>query len=212
MKIFIPDLNNYSLNRDYIRVIRIKIFILDYISVCILCARLMILKLLFSLNQTTMKSQPYFKVYLNLLFTSLVLLASCASVALYDDYSFKQTINAKVETIDLMKKSVDAYDQHAQEVNDLMDSLQKIYDYDKRRTNNELSTKMWNVLMDDQQFLVAGYFKKWKEGGPQNQAFVNEAIKQITEAFDILLDFEGAKDKARQNQVGAIINSFVSNL
>jgi len=138
--------------------------------------------------------------------------SSCASVALYDDYSFKQTINAKVQTIDLMKKSVEPYDQHVNEVDELMNSLQKIYDYDKRRTDNILSTKMWSIIMDPDQYLVAGYFKKWKTGGPQNKALVVEAIGQITEAFDKLLDFEGAKDKTRQNQAGAIINSFVNSL
>ena len=165
-----------------------------------------------SFNHFIMKKISFQAIKVSLIFLPLFIISSCASIALYDDYSFKQTVDGKVQTIDLMKKSVQPYAEHATEVEDLMNSLQKVYEYDKRRTDNQLSTKMWDVLLDPDQFLVAGFFKKWKDQGPQNQAFVDEAVKQVEEGFNYLLDFEGAKDKTAQNRVGALINSFVSNL
>lgn len=147
-----------------------------------------------------------------LLLCLLVLELSCASTALFDQYSFDKTINAKVESLSLMKKAVDEFDIHKLVVEEHFEELEKIYEYDKRRTNNILTTKMWEILLNEDNNLFAGFIKRWRENGPQNQIFVEEASKQIEEAFDLLLDFEVAKNKEEINNVGLLINTFINSI
>lgn len=147
-----------------------------------------------------------------LLLCLLVLELSCASTALFDQYSFDKTIDAKIESLSLMKKAVDEFDIHQEVVEEHFEELEKIYEYDKRRTNNILTTKMWEILLNEDNNLFAGFIKRWRENGPQNQVFVEEASKQIEEAFDLLLDFESAKNKEEINSVGLLINTFINSI
>lgn len=146
------------------------------------------------------------------LIISVALLASCASTALFDQYSFDRTISAKVESLSLMQKAIDDYEDHETLIEDHFKELAKVYEYDKRRTNNTITTKMWEILLNEEANLFAGFIKRWREGGPQNKVFVDEASKQIEEAFDLLLDFEAAKNKEEMNSIGLIMNTFINSI
>ncbi len=148
----------------------------------------------------------------SLLVLLIFITCSCASTALFDQYSFDKTINAKVESLSIMKKAVDEYDIHQEVVEEHFEELEKIYEYDKRRTNNILTTNMWEILLNEDNNLFAGFIKRWRENGPQNKVFVDEASKQIEEAFDLLLDFEAAKNKEEINSVGLLINTFINSI
>jgi len=148
----------------------------------------------------------------NIIYCWVFLLYSCASTALYDQQSFDKAINAKVETLSLINKSNEDYAEHEGKVDDLLLELQKIYEYDKRRSNNQLTTRMWDVMLDENRNLVAGYFKKWKTGGPQNQVFIDEVAIQLEQAFDLLLDFESAKNKTESNEFGNLLHAFLSTI
>jgi len=150
------------------------------------------------------------KVYL-FSFISL-LMVSCANTSLFDQHSFDQTISAKVETIGLISSATEEYDLHSDAIKEHFQELQKVYEYDKRRSHNDITTRMWQVILDENRNSVAGFMKRWKKNGSLNKAFIEEAIIQIEEAFDLLLDFENAKNKTETNDIGNLIHSFISNI
>jgi lipopolysaccharide biosynthesis regulator YciM len=151
---------------------------------------------------------------LNYLLITLFLLAwiSCAQTPLFDQHSFDKTIDAKVESVSLMKKAIYFYEDHEEEVEEHFEELQKIYEYDRRRKNNNITSKMWEIVLNEDNKLYAGFIKRWREVGPQNPFFVNEAVLQIEEAFDKLLDYEGAKNKAEQNAASIALATFLNSI
>lgn len=145
-------------------------------------------------------------IFINLAFTN------CMTTALFDQHSFDQTISAKVETLGLMDSATEKYDLHSIAVKEHLQELQKVYEYDKRRSNNEITTQMWEVILDENRNSVAGFLNRWKQNGTLNKAFIEEAEIQVGEAFDLLLDFENAKNKTETNDIGNLIHSFISNI
>lgn len=145
------------------------------------------------------------------LFISLIL-SSCVSTALFDQHSFDNTISAKVETLGLMDSATEEFSLHTEAVKEHLQELQKVYEYDKRRTHNDITTKMWEIILDDNRNSVAGFLQRWKQNGAMNKAFIGEAKIQVEEAFDLLLDFENAKNKEETNDIGELIASFISNV
>lgn len=145
-------------------------------------------------------------IFISLLFTN------CISTAIFDQHSFDNTISAKVETLGLMESATEDFSLHSEAVKEHLQELQKVYEYDKRRSDNDITTKMWEVILDENRNSVAGFLDRWKQKGTMNKAFIQEAAIQVEEAFDLLLDFENAKNKKETNDIGNLIYSFISNI
>jgi hypothetical protein len=138
------------------------------------------------------------------LFTALTL-SGCAS--LYDHFTYTETIETKLSTLSLMKKSDSPFVDNQNEVADLKNQLKKMEIYEKGKKKNEISGKMWELLGSDEH-LVGSYLKLWEEKGSLNSAFTQEAIMQIEKAYDLMLLYETEKDKKSQNA----LTEFIKNL
>jgi len=143
------------------------------------------------------------KIFIVLLIS--MTLGSCAS--LYDHFTYTETIEAKLSTLSLVKKSDSPFVDNQNEVADLKNQLEKMEIYEKGKKRNEISGKMWELLGSDEH-LVGNYLKLWEEKGSLNPAFAKEAIPQIEEAYDLMLLFETKKDKKSQN----VLTEFIKNL
>lgn len=137
-------------------------------------------------------------------FTALTLL-SCAS--LYDHFTYTETIETKLSTLSLMKKSDSPFADNQNEIEDLKNQLEKMEIYEKGKKRNEITGKMWELIGSDQH-LVGSYLKLWEEKGSLNPALAEEAIPQIEEAYDLMLNFETKKDKQSKN----VLTEFIDNL
>ena len=145
------------------------------------------------------------KIYL-IAFVTTFSVVSCGS-SLYDHFTYTETIETKLQALSLMDKSDDAFSTHENEVIDLKNQLEKMLTYEKGKNKNEITTKMWEVLNNDNK-LIKSYLSLWERKGSLNTDFIKEAKPQIEEAFNILIQYEENKDKTNEN---AVIN-FISNL
>ena len=139
-----------------------------------------------------------------ILFTSLALW-HCAP--LYDHYTYTETIETKLSTVTLMEKGTTPYDQNLDEITDLKNQYKKMIIYENGKKANRITTEMWELMMDDKH-LVGSYLNLWEDKGTLNVVFIDEAIPQIEEAFDLMLSYETKKDKKSEN---ALVN-FINNL
>jgi hypothetical protein len=130
---------------------------------------------------------------------------SCAS--LYDHFTYTETIETKLATLSLMKKSDSPFTENEDEVIELKNQLEKMEIYEKGKKKNEITGKMWELLSSDEH-LVGSYLKLWEEKETLSPVFVEEAIPQIEEAYDLMLLFETKKDKESQN----LLTQFINNL
>jgi hypothetical protein len=139
-----------------------------------------------------------------ILITTLTVM-SCAS--LYDHFTYTETIETKLATLSLMKKSDSPFTENEDEVIELKNQLEKMEIYEKGKKKNEITGKMWELLSSDEH-LVGSYLKLWEEKETLSPVFVEEAIPQIEEAYDLMLLFETKKDKESQN----LLTQFINNL
>ena len=132
-------------------------------------------------------------------------MTGCLSQSFFDDYVYKESISVKVDAINLMGKAAEDYATHQKDVEQLIASVQKIYEYEKGRPKNVESIKMWEAMLNPDKNLLAGFMKRWEDKGKMGKVFVTEAQKQITQAFDIIIGLETNKLK-KEN-----VNSFLAN-
>jgi len=123
------------------------------------------------------------------------ILTGCMSMALFDEYVYKETISVKVDAQLLMAKATTDYTNYQKDVEDLLANVQKLYEYEKGRSNNVETIKMWELMLNPDKNMLAGFMKRWQDKGKMGKMFVEEAQKQVKEAFDIIIGLETHKLK-----------------
>lgn len=141
------------------------------------------------------------------LVTSILAIIMASCVSLYDHYTYTETIETKLQALSVMDLSDEPYSEHEIEVMALKNQIEKMLTYEKAKSKNAITIKMWEVLHNDKN-LIGSYLKLWKQKGTMNPVFIDEAKPQIAEAFDILIQFEEKKDKKSEN----ILANFINNL
>ncbi|WCO00424.1 hypothetical protein [Psychroserpens ponticola] len=135
--------------------------------------------------------------------TLVLVLSSCQSLktAIFDQYSYQQAISIKVESLNLMSDADQSFSVYEVEVQDLLLELQKMIEYEKNKPDNEVSYAMWKVLANKEKNLLAGFFKRWKDGGKLSETFTNEAKLQVAEALDLIIKYEAQKNKTNETNI-----------
>jgi hypothetical protein len=137
----------------------------------------------------------------------IFLFGSCSGIktAPYDQYSYQKAVEIKVDASRLMDKATTPYEEHTQEADNLLTEMEKMVVYKLNRPNNEISYRMWQLQSDADKNLLAGFLKKWNEKGKFSQAFLDEAKPQVMEAMNILIQYEGRKDKQAESSLMDLI-------
>jgi len=135
---------------------------------------------------------------------TITLFSSCAS--LYDPVTHAETVNTKSSALNLMDQSTSPFNNHTAEVAQFKQKLADRLNYEKTKPKNEITTKMWEVLNNDNK-LIKSYLKLWEEKGTLSQFFIDEAKPQIGEAFDLLIEYEEKKDKTGSKPLLDFINN-----
>ena len=145
---------------------------------------------------------------LYLILISSFAIFSCQSVktALYDQYSYQQTTSIKVEASNVMDKATTPYSNNKEIVEKLLLDIDKLVEYEKNKPNNEITFAMWKILTDKEKNLLSGFFKRWEEKGSFSPVFLQEAKKQVTDALDLLIQYEVKKDKESKDSLVNLIN------
>lgn len=131
---------------------------------------------------------------------------SLFKTALFDQYTYQQTISLKVESVSLMKKATLPYDRYASETEELLKEMQKMTEYEKHKEYNNITYKMWSLMADEDKNLFAGFVRRWKTQGNLSPVFVAEAAKQVEDAYDLLIRYESKKDKKTKTSIQDYLN------
>lgn len=128
-----------------------------------------------------------------LLFPLFALVSSCVSTARFDQYAYAQTTSAKVEALDLLSNATQNAGDFGDRIKEMDLKLQKIYEYEKNRPKNGITTKMWELMLDPDKRLYGGFVKRWKAESKLSATFVGEASKLIASGFDKIAELESNK-------------------
>jgi hypothetical protein len=139
----------------------------------------------------TIEKNP-FTVFRTFLLAALILTA-CSSVSIYSPEAYKQAVDLKIESLNLMSFATMSYSEYEEDVTYLKTELQKAYEFAKGRPNNEISTKQWEILIDENRNLLGGFLKRWQDEETLSEMFVSEEQKIVSDAFDTIIGLESGK-------------------
>jgi outer membrane murein-binding lipoprotein Lpp len=129
------------------------------------------------------------------LLLAAVMVAGCATISLFDQHAYERTTALKVDALHVMSAATEDYAAHEQDIETLQLNLQKAYEYEKNRPNNEVTTQMWVLLLNPDEHLLGGFFTLWKEEGKLSETAITRAKQQVGEAFDKIAGLESRKIK-----------------
>ncbi len=135
-----------------------------------------------------------------------LLTAGCTTTAMFDQYAYVEATSIKVDALSLIDRSSGNYADFAKEVEELNVRIEKTYEYEKHRPNNEISTQLWTLLKSPDKNLLGGLLKKWRADSKLNEIFAKESKTQISDAFDIIIELESKKIKPTDDVVLNFIN------
>jgi hypothetical protein len=147
----------------------------------------------------------FFAAYISMI--ALLLSTSCDSLRapVFDQYSYQKGTELKVDALNLMDKATMSYDSQKTAIDTFDAELAKMLEYQKNRDNNTISYAMWKMMANPDKNFIAGFLKRWKEKGTLSSFFINEAKGQVTEALDLILQYEGKKDPAAEKRLKGIL-------
>ena len=118
---------------------------------------------------------------------------ACSSVSVYSPEAYKQAVDLKIESLNLMSFATMPFGDYSEDVEFLKTELNKAYEFAKGRPNNEISTNQWEILLDEDRSLLGGFLKRWEEEETLSEMFVEEAQLLVSDAFDTIIGLESGK-------------------
>ena len=125
--------------------------------------------------------------------TVLVLTSCTPLVSQFDATAYRDATSLKVDSLAVMNEAATPYKLHRKEVSKLKVELAKAYEYVKGIPHNEISSQMWERLLDPKGFLLGGFLQRWKEKGSLSPALVKDEEKQVSDGFDKIICLEANK-------------------
>ncbi len=127
-------------------------------------------------------------------FMLILLIPACSpSVAPFSETAYQQAVELKVDSMELMAKATESFEDHKSEVAEIRHNMLVAYEYADGRPDNELSTQQWEIMKDPDRNLFGGFLARWGEEDSLNETFIEEASKLVREAFDNIIGLESGK-------------------
>ncbi len=127
---------------------------------------------------------------------ALILIGGCGSlIATYDNYAYTKTIDIKVELLYLMEQADEPFGSHREEVKALQLNIDKVYEYEKGRSKNQITVAMWEKFIAPDGYLFGGFIKRWEAKEVLLPVFIKESKKTISAAIDQIIGLESGKIK-----------------
>ncbi|MCC5915191.1 MAG: hypothetical protein JJU46_12495 [Balneolaceae bacterium] len=132
--------------------------------------------------------------YLRVCIAALILLAGCSTgTSLYSETAYRQGVELKVRSLEMISKASESYSDHQSEAEMLRRDLIIAYEYAKGRPDNEISTRQWQIMVDPDRSLMIGFLDRWKDRERLSPAFIREYRELVSEAFDQIIGLESGK-------------------
>jgi hypothetical protein len=118
---------------------------------------------------------------------------SCSNISVFSPEAYKQAVELKVESLELMSFATSPYDDNEESVTYLKTELRKSYEFALGRPNNELSAGQWEILIDEEGNLLGGFLKRWETEETLSEMFITEMQMLVSDAFDTIIGLESGK-------------------
>jgi len=94
-----------------------------------------------------------------------------------------------------MSRAGRPFAEHREAVERLKTDVEKASEFARNRPRNEYSTRQWERLKDPDSNLLGGFLKRWEQQSTLSPAFIDEARRLVSDAFDEIIGLETGKRK-----------------
>ena len=116
----------------------------------------------------------------------------------YAEYpAYQQATALKAETLALMDKATEPYQQHRKEVEILLLDVEKAYEYAKGIPKNKITVEQWELIKRPSGNLLGGFVRTWRSQGTTSPGYITEKKNDIADAFDLVICLEINKKEAK---------------
>jgi len=92
-----------------------------------------------------------------------------------------------------MRKAETPFEGYTKRIQNLELELDKAYEFAKGRPRNEFSARQWEILLDPERNLLAGFIRRWENSETLSWPFIVEASGVVSDAFDTIIGLESGK-------------------
>jgi hypothetical protein len=123
----------------------------------------------------------------------------------YSPVAYQNATSLKVETLALMDKASEPYEQHKAEAEALFVEARKAEEYDKGVPSNGISAAQWHLLIRPDGDLMGKFFTRWSSSSTKvlNRPFIDEMEKLVSDGFDEIICLEANQKQGRSCTAGA---------
>ncbi|MGB5944064.1 MAG: hypothetical protein WBG71_14365 [Leeuwenhoekiella sp.] len=132
----------------------------------------------------------------------IVLLVGCKA-AIYDQYTYTQTLAIKADAISLIEVANQPFEDHALDAAELKNSIKAMVTYEEAKSNNPITVQMWKYM--DEKSSINDFLELWKETETLSDALLPEYKAQVQTIFDLMADYENRKTRETENALLAAI-------
>lgn len=115
------------------------------------------------------------------------------AISPYSPVAYRLATDLKVESLALMRRATEPFEEHRAAVEELREDLAKAYEFARGRPRNELSARQWEILVDPGGRLLGGFLARWEREGELSALFVEEMRRVVSDAFDTIIGLESGK-------------------
>jgi hypothetical protein len=137
--------------------------------------------------------KPSLRSHYFLFYAVVFLLSACTPlISIFDETSYKNAIDLKVDFHYLVEASKSSYKNHEEDIAAFRKKLDKAYEYEKGRFKNQITVEQYNVLRKADG-PIDGFFDLWLAQDSTSQTFRESKIKISDQSFDEILGLEKSK-------------------
>jgi len=141
---------------------------------------------------------PYGDWRFYFLLSLLVFLQGCTPlIGPYSPVAYQNATSLKVETLAMMDKATDPYDEHKNEVEKLFIEVNKAHEFVQGIPSNSISAEQWAILIKRDGDLMGRFFSHWHDSKTLSKVYIDEFKQVISDSFDQIICLEANKKELK---------------
>lgn len=124
---------------------------------------------------------------------AIALIVSACAVSAFSQQALDFGVEIKAEALALMDEATNDFASHAGAVSQLRQRMDAALTLASGRSNNEESTKQWQLMTALNGNLLGGFLSSWEQRGTLSRTFIDEKRIQVSRGFDLIIETENAR-------------------
>ena len=124
---------------------------------------------------------------------AIALIVSACAVSAFSQQALDFGVEIKAEALALMDEATNDFASHTGAVSQLRQRMDAALTLASGRSDNEESTRQWELMTDSSGNLLGGFLSSWEQRGTLSRSSIDEKKIQVSRGFDLIIETEDAR-------------------